>query len=276
MTDPYLEAALATPPPTIESLKTVEDCYSPAFIRAYAACTLPARLEIRRGLKTKFRTFLARDFDALVKATEDELRHAQNGSGGVDWQSSLLTNDKGKALAVIENALIAFRRAPEWQGVLNFDLSSMDIVVKCAPLWINSNSIQLIPRVWTDEDDTKAAAWLQRQGIMLTPRSTAEAIQAVAHEYSFHPFRDYLDSLPEWDGQERIDFWLEEYLGVKAPHDVELVESTDTLAYIRDVSAKFLVGAVARAKQPGCKHDTCLILEGPQGIKKSTDDIHAL
>jgi predicted P-loop ATPase len=33
---------------------------------------------------------------------------------------------------------------------------------------------------------------------------------------------------------------------------------------------KYLVGAVARAFQPGCKMDTMIILEGPQGLRKSS------
>lgn len=263
----YEAVALESIPPSLEALRAVDDCYAPSFIRAFSACTLPSRLEIRRALRAKFKTFRLRDFDALVNEAESELRHAQSDQVGPGWVNSLLTNDRGKALAVIDNALTAFRCAPEWQGVLNFDLSSMDVVVKTAPPWPERRSL---PYTWADQDDTAATAWLQREGILLKTRETAEAIQAIAHEHEFHPFRDYLDGLPGWDGQERIDFWLETYIGVRVPVDVSTEEAAIILAYIRDVSAKFLIGAIARAKRPGCKHDTCLILEGPQGIKKST------
>jgi predicted P-loop ATPase len=61
-----------------------------------------------------------------------------------------------------------------------------------------------------------------------------------------------------WDGVERVDHWLSAYLGV---------EDTE---YSRAVGARWLISAVARLFRPGAKADCCLILEGPQGIRKST------
>lgn len=78
-----------------------------------------------------------------------------------------------------------------------------------------------------------------------------------ARENAFHPVRDYLRSL-KWDGTPRLDYWLQLTLG--AP---------DT-PFTRAVGRKTLISAVARAFRPGCKVDTVLILEGPQGLKKST------
>ncbi len=90
--------------------------------------------------------------------------------------------------------------------------------------------------------------------------ATADVLISVirhAKENSFHPIRDYLRSL-KWDQTPRLDQWMKLCLG--AP---------DT-AFVRTVGRKTLVAAVARAFKPGCKVDTVLVLEGPQGIKKST------
>ena len=83
------------------------------------------------------------------------------------------------------------------------------------------------------------------------------AVVRHARENAFHPVRDYLRSL-KWDGTERLDHWMHLTLG-----------ATDT-PFVRAVSRKTLIAAVARAFKPGCKVDTVLVLEGPQGIRKST------
>jgi len=168
------------------------------------------------------------------------------------WRSRLI--GKEKPLRVVANALIALRCAPEWQGVLHFDESSLNTVVKTRPPWDDTREP---PFVWTDEDDIRAAAWLQHQDICASVQTATQAVQTVARENPFHPIRDYLDSLT-WDGIERIDFWLPLYLGA------------DPSEYNCAIGAKWLIGAVARAYQPGCKCDSCMILEGPQGTLKST------
>ena len=79
----------------------------------------------------------------------------------------------------------------------------------------------------------------------------------VAQMKRIHPVRDYLDTL-KWDKKKRIDTWLMRFGGAE-----------DT-PYVRAVSRMFLVAAVARIYRPGCKVDHTLVLEGAQGIGKST------
>jgi predicted P-loop ATPase len=83
------------------------------------------------------------------------------------------------------------------------------------------------------------------------------AVQTVARENCVHPVRQYLQAL-NWDRTPRLDTWLARYLGVE-----------DSL-YAQAVGSRFLISAVARVEQPGCKVDQVLILEGPQGILKSS------
>jgi predicted P-loop ATPase len=78
-----------------------------------------------------------------------------------------------------------------------------------------------------------------------------------AKDNAYHPVRDYLQGL-RWDGTKRLNYWLQQCLG--APN-------TD---FNKLVGRKTLIAAVARAFKPGCKVDTVLVLEGPQGIKKSS------
>ena len=170
------------------------------------------------------------------------------------WKSRLLVAKRGGALAVVANALIALRHAPEWQGVLHFNESSLATIIKLAPPF---EIAAAVPLTWADNHDVLTAAWLQHQGISVNKEIAGQAVHAVALEHAFHPIREYLDSLT-WDGVKRIDDWFTLYLGA------------DLSDYLRAVGAKFLIGGVARIYRPGVKNDTCPILEGPQGALKST------
>jgi len=85
-----------------------------------------------------------------------------------------------------------------------------------------------------------------------------EAVNNIRTQNSFHPVRQYLDSL-EWDGTCRIDTWIKDYLGGEAPEE-----------YLRAISRKFLVAGVARIFQPGRKFDHMVVFQGNQGIGKSS------
>ncbi len=72
---------------------------------------------------------------------------------------------------------------------------------------------------------------------------------------AYHPVRDYLNGCA-WDGVPRIDRWL-----------VDLIGAEDT-EYVRTVGRLFMIGAVARIFEPGCKFDSCLVLVTKQGAGK--------
>jgi predicted P-loop ATPase len=67
----------------------------------------------------------------------------------------------------------------------------------------------------------------------------------------------WLEAL-KWDGTERLTKWLTTCLGVPST------------GLANAIGRKFLISAVARVMRPGSKVDHMLILEGPQGILKST------
>lgn len=83
------------------------------------------------------------------------------------------------------------------------------------------------------------------------------AIKEIAHNNSYHPVKQYLESL-EWDGVPRVETMFTTFLSAK---DCELYH----------VYAKlFMIAAIKRVYKPGCKFDNMLVLQGEQGNGKST------
>ncbi len=85
-----------------------------------------------------------------------------------------------------------------------------------------------------------------------------EVINTIANQNKFHPVREFIETL-EWDGTPRMDSWIKDYCGGRAPEP-----------YLSAISRKFLVAMIARVYQPGVKFDHMLIFEGKQGSGKST------
>jgi predicted P-loop ATPase len=175
------------------------------------------------------------------------------------WTSLLLKSGNGTPRANLANAITALRHAPEWAGVLWRD------EFKEATWSRKKPPIDLSAGEWTNLHDIRTAAWLQHHDIDVSIEIAGRAVESVAYERRFHPVREYLNGL-KWDGEPRIERWLERYCGAKP---VE-AKPTAAMSYLAAVASKWLVSAVARVMQPGCKADCALILEGPQGTKKSS------
>jgi predicted P-loop ATPase len=97
----------------------------------------------------------------------------------------------------------------------------------------------------------------RRFGFELTPRDALDALTLCCLENKFDPVQDYLDGL-KWDGISRIDTWLIDYCGA------------ENTPLNRAFSRKVLMAGVRRVRQPGCKFDYILVLEGSQGAGKSS------
>lgn len=104
---------------------------------------------------------------------------------------------------------------------------------------------------------SRITTFLQQLGNYdFTANVVYDAINELARDNSYHPLLEYLNSL-HWDGTDRLSKAGANYWGTKQP--------------IEDVFIhKFLISAVARVIEPGCKVDTFPVFEGPQGARKST------
>jgi putative DNA primase/helicase len=94
-------------------------------------------------------------------------------------------------------------------------------------------------------------------GLKVAETNMHHAVEIVAQRNRFHPFIAYLKAL-SWDGVPRLRKLLATYFHVG-----------DTL-YHEEVGRLSLLAMVTRAHEPGHKFDYMPILEGPQGIRKST------
>ena len=112
-----------------------------------------------------------------------------------------------------------------------------------------------------DHHETMARAHLQTQGLSPTIGDVGKGIQAAAKHNIIHPVREYFESL-RWDDVPRTHTWLIDYFHAE--------DSTKDKAYIRAIGKRWLIAMVARIYRPGCLVDTFPILEGPQGIFKSS------
>lgn len=158
--------------------------------------------------------------------------------------------DKGQIRTTIHNVVVLIEKEESFDGVRTNLLADTIDVESRLPWGKNSG-------IWTDSDDVQLRAWLEKFAAF--PKQTAlDGLQKVADDRAYHPIRKYLDELPPWDGVKRAERLLIDYLGA------------DDCEYVRAVTIKTLCAAVKRVYHPGCKFDTILVLNGPQGIGKST------
>ena len=96
----------------------------------------------------------------------------------------------------------------------------------------------------------------------VTDKALRASVIMVAQERAIEPIKDWLLELEEWDGVHRIEPFFQNVLNAKTPAGCE--------ALMVELSCKWFISCVARVMQPGCKMDTCLVLVGSKGMRKST------
>lgn len=130
-----------------------------------------------------------------------------------------------------------------------------------AVLWFDADakSTMFDARLWSDSDDTDVLAYLQSDyGIpRMSMEPVRQGVDLYARSKSRAPLTEWLSSLT-WDGTERIATWLPDAYGC---------ERSD---YYGAVGRCWLVSLIARAFKPGCQVDTMVVLEGAQGLRKSS------
>jgi predicted P-loop ATPase len=173
----------------------------------------------------------------------------------------IAVDTRGKLVPNLRNTMSILRTAPVVFEAFAFD-EMMQAAILQKPLPERGTdgvgNADELPRPVRDTDVSQLQEWLQGAGLMKLSKDTAhQAVAYRARERAYHPVRDYLSSL-NWDGDGRVDNWLHTYL------------KADDNAYTRGIGAMFLIAMCARVFSPGSKCDYMMVLEGDQGVRKST------
>ena len=177
---------------------------------------------------------------------------------GEEWMRFCLWKDEETIQPKsVQNAVQFLTHHHAFAGTFVYNEFSDELVLMRRPPWVDEKDSFTPGQRIRDHDITNATGWLERYGVTISINTARSAIVSASKKKTINPPKEYLNGLV-WDKTERLDHWLIDACGVK-----------DT-PYVRKVGAKWLIGAAARILQPGCKMDNTLILEGDQGLGKST------
>ncbi len=195
--------------------------------------------------------------DDMVKRLLAEERAAQaaeefaDDESDPDWQTRLELDKQGEVKNTLRNLILILENDENLKSIV-FNQLSDGMEIKGEVPWHHPS------KFWRDADDAQLISYIDSRYGSFTARNYDIAVAKVTDDRSYHPIREFIASLPEWDGIERVDTLLVDYLG-----------ATDN-EYVRAVTRKILCAAIVRILEPGCKFDSMLVLNGPQGVGKST------
>lgn len=195
--------------------------------------------------------------DDTVKECLTAERIAQAGedfSDDANWHKRLHFVPRSGALEnSVWNLNLILENDPDLQGFAFNDMANRIQVTGELP-WERPEGNSF----WRDADTAQLKSLVDIRYGEFTTRNYDVSFTKVADDRHFHPVRDYLNGLPKWDGVKRVEELFIKYL------------QADDTEYVRTVTRKTFAAAVARVMCPGIKFDCVPVLDGEQGIGKSS------
>lgn len=195
--------------------------------------------ECRHTIDAERRAQLASAFDGETEDAEPEA-----------WKDKLQAV-KGVIIPNVFNLSMILAKDQKLQGIRYNEFTQTTENTEPAP-WQDGTGI------WKNSDDAGLYIYLSLNYQDFKRNDIQDTLVQTAMKRRFHPVKEYFSSLPAWDGTKRAESIFIDYL------------DADDNAYVRGVTRKWLLGAVARIYRPGVKFDWCITLTGEQGIGKST------
>lgn len=157
---------------------------------------------------------------------------------------------------LLQNVMVLTETDKSIRDCLIYNIFADDIFFVQAPPWEDRDTF--VPHPLREDEILNYRCWVDTCGLIVGKNDASDVLTSLARRNTKNPPKEYFETL-KWDGKPRLDTWLTYYLGA---------EEQDK-HYLKLVGSKWMIAAVKRIYQPGCKFDNVLILEGDQYIGKS-------
>ena len=207
--------------------------------------------------KASFRAmcdFAMRQDEVKIVAANERLSEAEKDfaeSVDDEWKKRLQRNKNGVLENNLHNIRLIMENDPYMKNIV-FNQLADGMEIRGAVPWKHP------ARFWRDADDAQLICYIDASYGSFSQRNYDIAVTKAADDRSYHPIKEYFDGLPVWDEMLRVNTVLIDYLGAQDN------------AYVRAVTRKALCAAYMRIYHPGIKFDYITVLNGNQGIGKST------
>jgi len=208
-------------------------------------------------------TTTVEEFAQLINTEQEKLHRERTGENS-KWRygdrdmPGYKRDEKGVIQKTLWNFALPLRQHPQWRDVLGYDVRTHKVYFTKPPpidLGVDDSSFPL------EAANTEPLIhdWLERHEHMSVElKNISDAMIVAARQKPFNPVREWLESLPAWDGMDRISSLLQRIGGVEASDWAQVAQR------------RWFTALIARMLEPGCKVDNMLILQGKQGFKKSS------
>jgi predicted P-loop ATPase len=204
-----------------------------------------------RGKRNKVRErkdYRTRTIGKAIEATVEVFRADNSFDAAEDYVKRQIGS--GETIPLItENIQVFLNSYKDFAGCFRFNEFSQRIEYKHVGVW----------RDYRDSDAIIIQTIISRAHPLffrVSKGMVEDAVMANALRNAYDPVREFFKTLI-WDKKLRLNTWL---------HKTYDVPDDDLH---RAIGSNWLKGLVKRAMEPGCKFDYVLVLEAPQGAKKS-------